>query len=313
MIREFRARDVEAFLAIYPENFPEEKYLGTDLAGMGRVLRRSFSASSRFLLRMARLVRRPIVRFFVEERDGHLVGTALLSFPDRAGFISLVQVDTRYRRQGIAEELMDACLEGTRSAHRPYSSLDVMESNTPARRLYEKLGYLPLHRQVVYLRETPEVSVPWKGTSTSALRAFTPSDAPTLVELAREGMSPQAREVLPPSPRQYRGVPLVSQALDSVSAAWVIDPGSGPVGFIRATSSRIMDSAHVTSPLFGPCVNPEDSRALVETAVAWTVLHGARRINTESPESHGRARDALTSVGFRELYWLVTLYRPVGR
>lgn len=313
MIREFRAQDVDAFLAIYPENFPEEKYLGTDLAGMGRVLRRTFSAYPRFFLRVSRLFGRPIVRFFVEERDGRLVGTALLSFPQRAGFISLVQVDARYRHQGIADRLMAACLQATRSARRAYSALDVIETNDPARRLYEKLEYRLLRRQVVLLRETSKGTSPSSARMAKGLRPFQPSDGDALAELARQGMSPEELEVLPPLPRHYRAVPLVSQALDSESAAWVIDSGQGPVGFVRATVSRIMTSAHLTSPLIAPGVTSEDARALVDTAVQWNVRNGAQRINTEIPEAASSAREALASAGFQEAYRLLTLYRPVGR
>lgn len=312
MTREFRAQDVDAFLAIYPENFPEERYLGTDLAGMGRVLRRYFSPTSRFILRAARLFGRPIVRFFVAERDGRLVGTALLSFPPRAGFISLVQVDARYRRQGIAEQLMAACLEATRSARRPYSVLDVMDTNVPARHLYEKLGYRPLHRQAVFIRETADTSTARNGVLLRGVRAFSPRDGAALAHLAGQGMSTEALDVLPPSPRQYQ-VDSLSQALDSDSAAWVIDSSSGPVGFVRATSSRIMASAHMTSPLIGPTVKPEEARALVDAAVAWNVHHGAQRITAETPESALAARQALSGAGFHEAYGLVTLYRTVGR
>jgi ribosomal protein S18 acetylase RimI-like enzyme len=310
MLREFQPRDAAPLIAHYRDEFPEERYLGTNLEEMGALLRRSFGPGPRLLLRTARLFGRPIVRFFVVEENGGMVGTAFLSYLARAGFVALVQVLPEYRRRGVATQLLRACQDALRSARREYVVLDVVEGNIAAQALHDKLGFQLLELRDVLSRETE--GNPRPSGSGAGLRPLGRTDGDALAALASTEQSPERARVLPPDPKEFFLRPAVSQALASESEAWVALDADRPAGFIRATVSHIMAAAHITAPLISPVLTPERSRALVDQAVAWNLERGPRRILCEISMTDDRARALLAASGFRPAYRVRTLYRPVS-
>jgi ribosomal protein S18 acetylase RimI-like enzyme len=310
MLREFRPRDADALLANYREEFPEDQYLETNLEEMGRLLRRSFGPGPRFLLRMARAFGRPILRFFVVEEDGGMVGTAFLSYLSHAGYVALVQVLPTYRRRGIATQLLEACTNALRAARREYVVLEVLESNTAARSLYARLGFRELESREVLSRETTGNSTPHPVTQ--GLRPLDRNDGAALAAIAASRLSPEHTRVLPPEPKQFYVRPMVAQALASDTMAWVAIENGKPVGFVRATVSRIMGAAHMTAPLVSPSLSPERARSLVDQAIVWDEERQPRRILCEIPMTDDGARALLVAAGFRPAYKILTLYRAVA-
>ena len=82
----------------------------------------------------------PVVRGLAARVDGELVGFALAYLIPPEGEIADICVSPEARGQGIAFLLMQALMEGECSEF----WLEVRASNTPARRLYEKLGFVPV-------------------------------------------------------------------------------------------------------------------------------------------------------------------------
>jgi GNAT superfamily N-acetyltransferase len=81
------------------------------------------------------------VTFVAEGNDG-LVGE-LLGVPRSPGVLRIgVSVSERSRRRGIATALFKAAFEWARQAGFRELELEVQEVNTPARTLYEKLGFV---------------------------------------------------------------------------------------------------------------------------------------------------------------------------
>ncbi|MBR6769091.1 MAG: ribosomal protein S18-alanine N-acetyltransferase [Clostridia bacterium] len=90
-------------------------------------------------------------------RDGALlIGYMMLMtvFPD--GEILNLAVMPEYRRQGLAEQLFDACLAHCQEAGIEMLFLEVRASNTPAVSLYEKQGFVTVGRRKNYYRYPKE-------------------------------------------------------------------------------------------------------------------------------------------------------------
>jgi ribosomal protein S18 acetylase RimI-like enzyme len=96
---------------------------------------------------------------FMALEGDHLIGlTRNGVFPDeeavsgrRDGWILQVSVLRSHRRRGIASALIAASLDRFRAAGLTHSVLGVDSENpTGAYRIYERLGYRPIHRMVVY-------------------------------------------------------------------------------------------------------------------------------------------------------------------
>ena len=64
-----------------------------------------------------------------------------------------------YRRQGIAEALVAALTEALKEMESHCLTLEVRESNEPAKKLYEKLGFLQVGRRPNYYRNPKEAAL----------------------------------------------------------------------------------------------------------------------------------------------------------
>ncbi len=64
------------------------------------------------------------------------------------GFVAYMAVEPAFTRRGVGEALLSAAEDEARRRGIAYISLMVTESNAPARRLYERAGYLTERRQL---------------------------------------------------------------------------------------------------------------------------------------------------------------------
>jgi ribosomal protein S18 acetylase RimI-like enzyme len=310
--RDLRAADTPRLLQFLKNEFPEEEaLLGTRPEGYVEITRRVFRWDARLVLGFLRLVGRPIFRFFVVEEGNQIVATTLLTFGQHTGYVSMVVVDPAHRRRGLARALLGRALSATRSRGKPYIALDVLAANTPARTLYESLGYRPLRAASYLVNERPASLLP-APSSFPGLRAFRPSDAEPLAAIARRTKPPEVEAVLPTASREILGSAWVGKLLATELAAWVLDDGRGPVAWVGASVSLATEAAHLSAPIVDPSVAPERARALVHTAVAWCAARRAPRVLTNLPAENLRGRAAVEGTGFRDAIPTWTLYRPVA-
>ena len=82
---------------------------------------------------------------FKIERDEQIAAFAYLSLRPRSGYIYNVVVDHPFRRLGLGQTLMRHLEQEIRRQGRHWAVLQVDEGNTPARNLYQMLGYKPYH------------------------------------------------------------------------------------------------------------------------------------------------------------------------
>jgi ribosomal protein S18 acetylase RimI-like enzyme len=81
----------------------------------------------------------------VAEEDGRVVGFALAEVqPPRLGFLTDVYVRPAARNTGVARELVRATAAALRERGATHLRLEVLESNTDARAIYERWGFRPV-------------------------------------------------------------------------------------------------------------------------------------------------------------------------
>ena len=310
-IRDLKHRDTGELLEFLRRDFPdEERLMGWRPEGFAKVVARVFRWDTRLITGLLRLVGRPIFRFFVVEEEGHLVATTLLTFGPRSGYISMVAVEPAYRRRGLARALLEDARTATVRRHRPYVALDVLEQNAPARTLYAAIGYRPLRRASQLVLERPDSAA--ARNPPAGLRPMLKSDGEALAVIVREEKPPEVEAVLPTTAGDIAGSAWAGRILESESASWVIDTGSGPIAWVSATSSPATEAAHLAAPIIAPTVAPEAAQALVETAVSWCARRQAPRILTMIPDENLQGRAAVEAAGFHDVLRLWTLYRPAA-
>jgi len=312
MLRDLRREDGRSFFELMNAGFPEESaVLGGRPEEFEKIFRRIFRWDTRLILGILSLFGRPIVRALVVEADGRVVATTLVTFPQGAAYVSNVVVDAAYRRRGFARTMLGEALRSARAARRKFIALDVLDTNTGARALYDSLGYRPLRQRSELLHDAVEqfASVP---AGPPAIRPMQRADVPRLVELVRRETPSEVEAVLPTGPGRFVASGMENRLLDSEQAAWVVDRGQGPEAHVAAVVSRAMEAGHVSSPTIGASVDDALAAQLVRTAGAWCAARHVPRIISMVAEDDRRARAALEAVGFRHARALWTLYRPVG-
>ena len=90
-----------------------------------------------------------------EGEDGSVLGYAGLQTVLDEGYITNVAVDSTYRRQGVADELISAFVRFGQ-AKLAFLTLEVRSSNAPAIALYAKHGFVEVGRRKNYYEEPKE-------------------------------------------------------------------------------------------------------------------------------------------------------------
>ncbi len=84
------------------------------------------------------------------ERDGAVIGVARVAFAHAWAGVSALFVAPDRRRTGVAVQLMGALADASRARGIPSMYLQVTQANSPARDLYERLGF-SVHHEYLYL------------------------------------------------------------------------------------------------------------------------------------------------------------------
>jgi ribosomal-protein-alanine N-acetyltransferase len=79
--------------------------------------------------------------FLIAKKDDIILGYAVASIHKEFGHIISIAVHPQYRRLGVGKALMSKIIETLKSHNIKNVILEVKKSNTPAQRLYEKIGF----------------------------------------------------------------------------------------------------------------------------------------------------------------------------
>jgi len=103
---------------------------------------------------------------FVGEEDGSsaLAGFLVARYLPPEWEVENIVVAPAVRRMGIGRQLMDALVVQARQTTATAIFLEVRESNTAARRLYEKLGFIETGRRKAYYSNPSEGAVLYSKT-----------------------------------------------------------------------------------------------------------------------------------------------------
>lgn len=137
------------------------------------------------------------LRGFVYEENGHILGNVTLTLDDsreRRWMISNVAVAEKFRRRGIARQLMVAAIDEARSRNAQWLILNVRPWNDSAVRLYEGLGFETVDTESQYVRTRPR---PLMHPALS-VRPLRNTELRAAFDLARAGMNEKLQMFRPP-------------------------------------------------------------------------------------------------------------------
>ncbi len=143
---------------------------------------------------------------FVWVEQGEIVGNVTVHRQGggkRGWFISNLAVHPDHRRRGVARSLLLEGVESARARGARRISLEVRAQNTPARKLYQELGF----RQVdstTKMEMCPLHTARPVGSGAYRLKVASAGEDRELYRFAGATLSTEAREIMPVRKRDYR-------------------------------------------------------------------------------------------------------------
>ncbi len=127
-----------------------------DLNSVLAIERLSFSSPWTYDNFLYELRDNPFSSCYVYEEEGKILGYAMMWTLFEDGDITNIAVHPEYRKQGIAQKLLDTLFEEAKNAGLEYLHLEVRVSNEKALRLYKKNGFETLRIRKGYYSGTNE-------------------------------------------------------------------------------------------------------------------------------------------------------------
>lgn len=97
--------------------------------------------------------------FYVAVEDGQVAGYIGMSFVLDEGYIYNVAVDEKYRKRGIGSALIRTLVTHCKKESFAFLTLEVRESNTAARSLYNNFGFIKVGERKNYYSDPTENAV----------------------------------------------------------------------------------------------------------------------------------------------------------
>lgn len=119
-------------------------------------------------------VHSPYDVYYVYEQDGRILGYCNLRLLAGEGEVQRIAVLPEYRRLGLARKMMEAMVDYARENMAVSISLEVRESNLPARKLYETYGFTAeAVRRGYYHNPFEDAVIMWKRDLQEPYETFT--------------------------------------------------------------------------------------------------------------------------------------------
>lgn len=240
---------------------------------------------------------------YVYEDNGHIVGNVTLTLDDSRTarwLVSNVAVAEKYRRHGIARQMMQAAIDDARARSARWIILNVRPWNLGAVKLYEDLGFEAVDTETQHIRTRartfPETPLP--------LRRLRDSERRAAFEVARVGMSEELRMFRPPTMSDF-GVRLedrfAERTLDffilQSTERWGYFQGDVLTGVVSLRAQRI-GTPHSMDIRVLPSARGFVERGLVAAALNKLAQFPARDIQIRVLASHPQLVEALSDAGF---------------
>lgn len=243
------------------------------------------------------------LRGFVYEENGHILGNVTLTLDDsrdRRWMISNVAVAEKFRRRGIARQLMMASVDEARARNAQWLILNVRPWNEGAVRLYEALGFETVDTETQYVRTRAKSF----ATEPLPLRRLRNEELRAAFDLAKAGMNERLRLFRPPALSDF-GVRLEDRMTETTLDFFILQSterygyfeNGVLLGTVALHAQRI-GSPHKVDLRVLPIARGRLENGLMAAALQRLNAFPARDIDTRVLASHQELVHAVADAGF---------------
>ena len=243
------------------------------------------------------------LRGFVYEENGRILGNVTLTLDDnreRRWMISNVAVAEKFRRRGIARQLMLAAIDEARARSAQWILLNVRPWNESAIRLYEGLGFDTVDTETQYVRTRARMFAP----EPLPIRRLENKELRAAFELARAGMNEHLRMFRPPMLSEF-GIRFEDRFAESALDFFILQSteryGYFQDGVLTGTISlhaQRVGTPHRMDVRVLPAARGKLEAGLIAAALARLNQFATRDIETRVLTSHEALVRALADAGF---------------
>jgi ribosomal protein S18 acetylase RimI-like enzyme len=245
---------------------------------------------------------------FVWVERGRIVGNVTVHrrYADKQGwFISNLAVHPDYRRRGIACDLVTAGLEMARRKGAPRISLEVRADNVTARRLYEGLGFREVD-SASRMRMYPLANARPVGSEGYTIETVGVDRWPGLLQLTRDTLTPEAREIMPGEEEIYqrswprRLASELGDLLNGRSTLRLVAERHGEIAGVVTLHTGSFLRPHALHLMVRPAFRGRVEESLLTSALSALKTDRSRELVGKIRPSYDQARQVFTKYGFVE-------------
>jgi len=248
-----------------------------------------------FVLRLLRLLGRPIVDTVVALDGGRVVGTGTIVWLPKTAYVAGMATRPEYRGRGIASRVLALLGERARQQERAWLALDVEGENVTAQNVYQKAGYRESGRFAWFTRnDLPPVG----STAPAGVREAKRADWKALTAELERGRPADYCSALPAGSRVLGHNEYIVRTGRVKSRTWLHNAVNGTTCVVRAyfLPSTRMGVYFPMSTLPEP--PSEEFAGVLEAATQWLRPQAPRRCIAVAAEPHGPIAAALEREGF---------------
>ena len=305
--RELRRRDLPSLSKVIAQAYGAlERATGLDEVSTAQLL--SLRRPGLWVLvRLLQRLRIAPLRFLVAVEGGQVVGSTIVTFRDKAGYIGGVSTDARARGRGVATQLMERARAVARAKGKAWMALDVESDNETALRVYRRLGYTEVERVDWHVGPLPP---PTPMSQPTALE-FKTVDKVTLAWVFQSTL-PAIREALPPSPRTLTHVEIYARPSRARPKMWKLTVDGRALGLVRCHYSATTRTGFLL-PVGTHSSLPQAALApLIVPAIEWLRSLGANRVALCVPDKAEGWAGLTAALGLPFVASETLMIRPSG-
>jgi ribosomal protein S18 acetylase RimI-like enzyme len=245
---------------------------------------------------------------YVWVEEGRIVGNVTVhrrQGEKQGWFISNLAVHPDCRHRGIARRLLTAGLEMARQKSAQRISLEVRAENVTARQLYEDLGFREVD-SASRMRLYPVPSAAPVSVEGYTVEMVRPEQWPRLLQLTKDTLSSEAREIMPGEEEIYREswprrvASGVGDLLNGRTTYRLAAEKHGQVaGLVTLRAGGLLRS-HVLKLMVHPAHRQQVEEMLLTSALSVLKTDRSRDLVAKIHPSYDHARQIFTKYGFAE-------------